>query len=379
MSGTTRLRQARLDRGLKQAQVVDRIRAIADRLDLPVMAESSLLVTISTWENGRRMPDPNYRRIFRELYGKTNEDLGFPVDPASEELVDELMDHLVVAQRVDAETIDLFRRQTDVVRRADRRFGSAVRLDQLRSHINEVEQLLRHMIIRQHREPLAAALTDASTLAGWDALDSGSTRQAWAHHETAKLAARESGSSALLAHATGQQAFILIDIGNTADALVLLHEAQTIAGDRTPPLLRSWLAAALGEGYAAAGDRDGALRAFDRASELLPTETTHPELAFLFLGGSHLARWRGDALARLGEPEAIQQLTMVLDSAPVDFVRARASVHVDLAFAYAHAGDRDAARDHARQARRLISQVGSVRLRRRLDGLVLPGSASSAA
>lgn len=379
MSGTNRLRQARLDRGLKQAQVVDRIRAIADRLDLPVMAESSLLVTISTWENGKRTPDPNYRRIFRELYGRTNEELGFPADLASEPLVDELEDHLVVAQRVDAETIDLFRQQIEVVRRADRRFGSAVRLDQLRSHINEVEQLLRHTIIHQHREPLAAALTDASTLAGWDALDSGSTRQAWAHHETAKLAARESGSSALLAHATGQQAFILIDIGNTADALILLQEAQSIAGDRTPPLLRSWLAAALGEGYAAAGDRDGALRAFDRAGELLPTETTHPELAFLFLGGSHLARWRGDALARLGEPEAIQQLTMVLDSAPVDFVRARASVHIDLAFAYARAGDRDAARDHARQARRLISQVGSVRLRRRLDGLVLPGSASSAA
>jgi tetratricopeptide (TPR) repeat protein len=378
MSGTTRLRQARLDRGLKQAQVVDRIRAIADRLDLPVMAESSLLVTISTWENGKRTPDPNYRRIFRELYGKTNEDLGFPADPASEELVDELEDHLVVAGRVDAETIELFRRQTEVVRRSDRRFGSAVRLDQLRSHINEVELLLRHTIIRQHREPLAAALTDASTLAGWDALDSGSTRQAWAHHETAKHAARESGSPALLAHATGQQAFILIDIGNTADALVLLHEAQSIAGDRTPPLLRSWLAAALGEGYAAAGDRDGALRAFDRASELLPTETTHPELAFLFLGGSHLARWRGDALARLGEPEAIQQLTRVLDSAP-DFVRARASVHVNLALAYASAGDRDAAREHVRQARRLISQVGSVRLRRRLDRLVLPGSASSAA
>jgi tetratricopeptide (TPR) repeat protein len=262
-----------------------------------------------------------------------------------------------------------------VVRRTDRRFGSAARLDQLRSHIREVEHLLRHTIIRQHREQLAAALADASTLAGWDALDSGSIRQAWEHHEQAKAAAREADSAALLAHATAQQAFILIDIGDTADALALLQEAQTIAGDHTPRLLRAWLAAALGEGYAATGDRDNALRAFDQASALLPAETTHPQLAFLFLGGSHLERWRGNVLAQLGEPEAIQQLMAVLATSPADFVRARAVVHIDLAFAHARAGSRDAAREHARQARRLVAQLGSVRQRRRLERLVLPGSA----
>jgi tetratricopeptide (TPR) repeat protein len=374
MSGTTRLRQARVDRGFKQAQVVDRIISIADRLGYAVMAKTSLAVTISVWENGKRTPDPQYRRIFRELYGKTNEDLGFPADPESEPLAEELADHIVVAQRVDAETIGLFRQQIEVVRQTDRRFGSSVRLDQLRSHINEVEHLLRHTIIRQHRQALAAALADASTLAGWDALDSGSIRQAWAHHEQAKTAARECGSAALLAHATGQQAFILIDIGNTADALSLLVEAQSIAGEHTPRLLRAWLAAAVGEGYAAAGDREGALRAFDQANALLSTETTHPELSFLFLGGSHLARWRGNVLAQLGEREAIQQLTAVLAASPADFVRARATVHVDLAFAHALAGDRDAARDYARQARRLVAQIGSVRLRRRLERLVLPGS-----
>lgn len=340
MSGTNLLRQARLERGLKQSQVVARVRAIAERMDVGAMSASSLSVTISMWENGRRTPDTVYRRIFRELYGKTNEELGFPPDPAAELLTDELADHLVVAQRVDAETVELFRQQTEVVRRTDRRLGSAARLDQLRSHIGEVEHLLRHTIIRQHREQLAAALVDASTLAGWAALDIGSVRQAWEHHEQAKTAARESGSVALLAHATGQQAFILIDVGHTADAVMLLEEAQVVATDRVPRLLRAWLAAALGEGYAAAGDRDGALRAFDQAGALLPTETTHPELAFLFLGGSHLDRWRGNMLAQLGEPEAVDQLTAVLARTPPDFVRARAAVHVDLAFAHTSGLDR---------------------------------------
>jgi tetratricopeptide (TPR) repeat protein len=378
MDGTTLLRQARDQRGLKQSQVVDRIVAIGRRLDEQVAARSSLAIMISQWENGRRMPEPPYRRIFREIYGKTNEELGFPSEPAADAL-DELADRLVVAKRVDAEMVELFKRQTDLMRHSDRRFGSAVWLSKLRDHIAEVDTLLRHSTNVGQREALAAVLTDASTLAGWNALDAGSIRMAWDHHEAAKAAAREANSPALLAHATAQQAFILTEIGNTTDALALLEHARSIAGEHTPRLLRAWLAAAAGEGHAAAGDRDAALRAFDAAKALLPSETTHPQLAFLFLGGTHLDRWRGNALASLGEPEAIDQLTRVLKAGTGDFVRATAGVHVDLAFAYARAGDRDAARRHAQQARRIISQVGSVKLRRRLERLKLPDGRSSVA
>lgn len=45
---------------------------------------------------------------------------------------------------------------------------------------------------------------------------------------------------------------------------------------------------------------------------------------------------------------------------------------VDLAFAYAAAGDRDAARSYAQQARRLALQIKSDRQLRRLTRLTLP-------
>jgi tetratricopeptide (TPR) repeat protein len=359
--------------------VVQLIQRTAERLDIPVMSPSSLAVRISVWENGRAVPDPSYRRLFREIYGKTNDELGFPDEPDADPLGDELHDRFVVAQRVDAAAVDLFRTQVESFRHADRRFGSAARLAQLRSHITEVESLLRHTLVRQHRASLAAALTDAATLAGWDSLDSGDAALAWDYHERAKLAAREAEAPDLLAHATAQQASILLDIGRDADALLLLEEAQSLASPTTPRLLRAWLAAALGEGYAAVGNRDGALRAFDQAEKLLPPETTHPTLAFLFLGGSHLDRWRGSALARLGEPESIDQLTAVLATGAGEFVRAHAAVRVDLAFAHARAGDRDATLSYAQQARRIIGQVGSVRQRRRLEKLILPGSAALSA
>jgi tetratricopeptide (TPR) repeat protein len=220
---------------------------------------------------------------------------------------------------------------------------------------------------------LAVVLTEAAALAGWEALDRNNITQAWSLHETAKSAAREAGSPILLAHATAQQAFILIDLGETSAAVEQLADARRLADDIAPSLLRAWLAAAHGEGLAATGERDAALRAFDAAGVLLPADPADAALPFLFLGGAHLDRWRGHALSRLGEPDAIDQLGHALPRLPADFNRARTGMLVDLAFAYAAAGDRDAALDYKRQARRLAVQIKSDRQLRRLGGLILPG------
>jgi hypothetical protein len=127
-----------------------------------------------------------------------------------------------------------------------------------------------------------------------------------------------------------------------------------------------------GTPHAASGNRDGVLRAFDDAQALLPADPVGPALPFLFLGGSHLDRWRGNALAQVGDAEAIDQLTGALAELPASWVRARAGLLVDLAYAYAAAGNRDAAINHAREARTIARQINSDRQLRRLDRLILP-------
>jgi tetratricopeptide (TPR) repeat protein len=229
------------------------------------------------------------------------------------------------------------------------------------------------------RPALAGVLVEASTLAGWQALDRAAVGQAWTHYERAKAAAREAESAALLAHATAEQAFVLIDLNETTAAVDQLAHARSIANCTATPLLRAWLAAAHGETLAAAGHADDARRAFDTASDLLPAEPIDSALPFLFLGSSHLDRWRGNALARVGAPDAIDELTDALARLPADFVRARTGLLVDLAFAHAAAGDRDAALTYARQARRLAAQIKSDRQQRRLNQLVLPGGSNTAA
>jgi hypothetical protein len=77
-------------------------------------------------------------------------------------------------------------------------------------------------------------------------------------------------------------------------------------------------------------------------------------------------------LSRLGEADAIDQLTDALPRLPAEFVRAKTGMLVDLAFAYAAAGDREAALAHAKDARLLAAQIKSDRQLRRLIGLILP-------
>ncbi|MDT7761682.1 MAG: hypothetical protein QOC63_1102, partial [Mycobacterium sp.] len=298
--------------------------------------------------------------------------------PEEEPEAAELRARLAVARTLDQETVEVFRHQVDHARRVDRRFGALTQLDQLRTQIDQVQHLLTYSAGPQ-RPALAGVLVEASTLAGWQALDRAAVGQAWMHYERAKAAAREAESAALLAHSTAEQAFVLIDLNETTAAVDQLAHARSIANCTATPLLRAWLAAAHGETLAAAGHGDDARRAFDTASDQLPAEPIDSALPFLFLGSSHLDRWRGNALARVGAPDAIDELTDALARLPADFVRARTGLLVDLAFAHAAAGDRDAALTYARQARRLAAQIKSDRQQRRLNQLVLPGGSNTAA
>ncbi len=129
----------------------------------------------------------------------------------------------------------MFRHQVDHAPKVDRRFGAVTQLDQLRAQIDQVHHLLSYRTGPQ-RPALAGVLAEASTLAGWQALDRTALGQAWTHYERAKTAAREADSPALLAHAIAEQSFVLIDLDETLAAVDQLAHARSIAhGTATPP------------------------------------------------------------------------------------------------------------------------------------------------
>lgn len=371
------LRQARQQRQWSQPQAAVRFVRIAQRLNIAVGGQESVKTALSRWENGKRLPDEANRRVLREMFGLSDTELGLVNDErtaAPGEAYLELSARLRSADGIDDQLVGLLDLHTHELRLLDRRLGAAVLLDKMGAHVEALSGLLTHSVTTVHRAALGRVLADAGALAGWQALDAGAIQRAWAHFENARSAGLQAQHPAVLAHAIGEQAYALTELGRPAQARELIEQAHQVGP--LPALLRAWLAAADGEFLAHLGDTDAALRAFDNAHTLLPTDARDDVLPYLALDESHLMRWRGSALARLAAPAAIDELNNALTRLDLTFVRAHCSLRTDLAHAYAAAGHRDQARDQARIARQLALQLGSQRLLRRLGTLRLPDTAS---
>lgn len=319
--------------------------------------------------------DDDARQRFSVLVTRTDADFGFTPDPAAarSDLVDpdtELCARIAAAARVDGGMVRILQTQTDNIRRLDRRLGAPVLLDQMTGHVGTLRQLLCHAVLDSTRRPLAATLADAAALAGWQALDVGAVSRAWQFYGVATEAGRISGCPELLAHARGEQAYALLDLGRPTDALQLVREARLEAGSAIPARMVSWLWSAEAELAAAAGLDTDSRQALDQAAASLPGgPCDDPDLPYVSLDEHHLARWRGSALARLGDREAIDQLGGALSAMPPEFVRATSGLLIDLSQALIAADAPDAAADHLRTAETLVTQIGSARQRRRLAQL----------
>lgn len=316
-------------------------------------------------------PRPATARLLERIFGLNVDKLLSPPSTDRDDSGEiELRQLLSASRQVDATVVDLLRQQLDALRRLDRQMGAVVAYEEVKAKIAQVERLQSYSLTPSIRAQLAGVLSELCALAGWEALDRYAVRESWAHHERAKLAAREAESPTRLAHASAQQAFVLVDIGEIGPAVEQLGHARTHARRSGPALLRAWLAAAHGEGLAAWNRRDAALRAFDTSDRLRPANPVDSTMPFLFLEGVHLDRWRGHALARLGDSEAIGVLTNALMQLDPSFTRAETTLRVDLAHALKCSGDKDAVRNHAERAEELAADIGSCRQLHRIRRLL---------
>lgn len=312
-----------------------------------------------------------YRELLRAAYDRTDAELGFrPIVSAWSVQAEELRSALTMARSVGPSSAVTFAGQVQDTRLLDRRLGAPGALGRLKAITDSIDSLLRHAVLPASRAPLAGVLADAGALGGWQALDTGDITRAWSLYEIAKHAAREADDAAALAHAMGEQSYALLDIGEPAHGLALVNAARREAGTGVPPVLQAWLTAVAAEMSAATGDELEARRLLDAADQILPADPTEAAaLPYIALGPGHLARWRGNVLARLGDPDATHDLLTALEQMDPTFTRAGASLRCDLAASMLAQHDRAEARRHAAEGRALARQAGSVRQRRRLDAL----------
>src|SRR5260370_34959616 len=99
-----RLQLIRLGTGLKQSQLLVRLEQAAGELDVEIAPRSSLKTMVPKWENGAPM-SADYRRLFRRVYGASDEQLGFTTsDPAAPQPVERAPEDIEAWQLADAMT-----------------------------------------------------------------------------------------------------------------------------------------------------------------------------------------------------------------------------------------------------------------------------------
>lgn len=357
------------DRGWSRTRLIVELRRAAAGSGQCLPAELSLKRMIRQWVNGERGLSAFYADLFAAVFGVAFDTADTVATAGGEAAAADLLDRLARAGSLDKDLVALFEVQTQQFRLLDRRLGARRLLPQTEAHVNQMSELLAFALTGPRRAGLAQAVAEAAALAGWQALDLGRPDRAWLLHETAKSAARDSGNPSVVAHVTAQQAYSLLDLGRPADAVQQVRYAREAVRGQVPTVVAAWLSAAEGEMLAATGDEAAARDALDDAERQLG-QVDNDQLEFLVLDDAHFARWRGHCLARLGAGDAIADLESALAGVDSSFARARASLHCDLATAYAARGERDAALRHATKGRALADVTTSARQQRRLSDLV---------
>lgn len=364
----SKLRRARLAAGMTQGEVRAKLAQARKRHSKMPPKEASLKRMYTKWEGGGSLPT-DWRNELCEVFELPPAALGFiELDSPAEAVA---LPEPFEVTRLDPALLAMLDQQTDAYRMQDRLAGSAL-LPQTEAHVQHLERLLRNALPGAHLATAAVTLAEAAALAGWQALDSGDVRKAWDLHDTAKAAARQGQSPAVLAHVTAQQAYALLDAGRPADAAELIEFARDKeTEDRIPARLSSWLMAAHAEALSVSGDRSGTIRLLDSAAEVLPSGDRDPDLPYLMLNESNLTRWRGNCLAQLGDAEAIADLNAALVGlGSYSSRRAESGLRTDLAMALQQRGETDAAREHAKRAAELAGSTGSARQRTRIARLI---------
>lgn len=365
----TALRLARESLGWTQERAVAELRRLASERGTELTRH--MKTQLSRWENSHVLPGRWYRELLVEAYGRTEEELGLPPLPESLPAVSaEMLANLAAARAAGPATAEVYLSQLNHIRALDGRLGAPATLGQLRALSRRITETLAHIVSPRAREPLASVLADASSLAGWQALDLGDLRQAWRHYETAKSAAREAADKSALVHAMAEQAYVLAEVGANIDAVELARFARESAVRQVPALLLAWLHAVEAEVLASGNETTSAKRALDAAD--LPS-SHDDQLPYIVLDEANMGRWRGNILASLGDPYATEALLTARQTMSSSLTRATASLECDLSRAMLAQGERREAVRHAAQARTLARQSGSVRQLRRVEALPFTG------
>lgn len=384
------LRQARLDAGLTQAQLVD---AYAETARLLGIGGTVTERTLARWESGNPpCPAPAAQQIIETLFGIALEDLGFPV-PAhrrttrrtpGENSVDRrtfLADTTAAAigaagltgtgdaRPVDAGDLRQLREDAEQVFVVDHARG-AEEADQLaRALLDRATDLLRYGSylpnVGRQLQVLSAAVHSHRA---WLNRDRGDLEAARGHSLEALAAARLLGDRDIEAGALANLVLITIAQDRVWEARSAAEGALVAAGRGSAPTLQAMLAARIAGAAGASGNLGDARRALVAATGHLERagSATPPRFA-RFFGPAELDQATAAYFLDAGRPDrAVPYLQATVRGLGAGYARNSAMYRVKLATALLAAGEVEEACAEASLVAEWVDATGSAKTISRL-------------
>jgi transcriptional regulator with XRE-family HTH domain len=336
------------------------------------MGEEFSVQNVKRWEEGQRVPTPRYRDAVAKVYGVPRREIDKAVDATkraerldkitlngTEYTVDrraflgtaaivagaaaEPWGRLAAALggcQVDAETVQALQLTTEGMFESEEHIPARLMKDRLAAHLDALIALLPKA--GQYRAALAIAAGETAALAGWMAYDIGDHAQAAHYYRVAVEAGREAGHGAVAALALGYGSYAV-----PADrARPMVADAQQHVRGPGYATARAWLSAREAEEAARLGDRDGALRAIERAQTAFDYADPAAEQAWVrFFRRARLGSMAISAYSQIGHPQLAAVIADALADLGDDDTKIRCSVLGDSALGWLAAGDVEQAVD----------------------------------
>ncbi len=217
------------------------------------------------------------------------------------------------------------------------------------------------------RGDLLVSAGETAALAGWLAFDMGDLTVAKGFFQTATMASREVDHPPLEALVLAYMSYLVEDPRTARD---LLRSAQAHVRAPGYATARAWVSAREAEEAAATGDRDGALRAIERAQAVYDYASPDTEQPWVrFFSRARLDSMTVATYARLDHRDLGDVSEAALRSLRPEDVKVRAVILGDVATAFVASGDLERGAAVAREAMTVTREAEATLGRQRLRAL----------
>lgn len=328
----TALRDARRARGWSQARLLHEVSRRAEAARVTTAGAASMKTALSRWENGHRLPDEFYRRLFRDIFDLSDEQLGFAAAASVT---------LVIPHQVSDDLVGSFTATLDGYQTMDKLVGHGPLLAAVRGQAEYLEALTRS-VSGAIRIDLLRLASRYAEFAGWVHQDAGDLTAAMYWTDRAMDCAYELDDPVATSYVLHRKSNIATDAGHAGLALGLA-EAALRNPSPLPPQLRAVALRQRANASAMNGDRDGCAAALDGARAALADDDEAGAFA-PYCTPAYIEMEAGACWLKLGDSlRAVQALTCSAEAWPTGQDRDRGLCLARLAAAHAVADAPEAA------------------------------------